>query len=189
MTSMPMPDWYTGMKEKKDQVFDAEVAPAATGFDPVVLEKVDVFSTHFAEFELRKGDVLLHLFPRAGAGDRWEMGQYINRCANCRGEVDIPENISKPKPCPTCQHGGLVYIPGRMEEKSSHAFPDNASSLIKAAVDKAWAGDVAIVFVEELGAYAVQIQRAASAADVAGPFNFVTVICTEFDRLLDELPS
>lgn len=179
-----MPEWYG---EAKEQMEGADVAtPMNMSFQPVQFEKVADLPHLFAEFDIREGDVLIHLFPRAGLEDLWTHGHYINRCHACKREVEMPSKPSELKPCPSCQHTGLIYVPGRVEEKAAVAFPKNARDIIKEAIDEVWMGDVAVEEVPELGAYAVQLQSARNTAKVVGPEEFVTKICLSLNHLLSE---
>ena len=180
---MPMPDWY---EDAKEQLESEDMTPQEMSFQPVELEKIESFANLFAEFELQGSNVLAHVFPRAGLEDTWNQGHYINRCQSCRSEVPMPSKPSELKPCPNCSHTGLVYIPGRTEEKSDVSFPEDGARLVKDAVDTMWMGDVAIDFIPELGAYAIQFQSARNTAGVVGVREFVTKFCEAFDGMLSE---
>ena len=180
MAGMKMPEWYTEAREKMGSVLSDPPPPMMA---PPELEKITDLPYLFAEYGLKEGDVLLHLFLRAGAGDQWTDGHYINRCRNCRSEVPMPSQRSM-KPCPKCGHSGLIYIPGRSEEASKIAFPANARDVIKEAVDTAWMGDVAIELVPELGAYVVQLQKAKNTANMVGLEKFVRQTCSALNSLL-----
>jgi hypothetical protein len=148
------------------------------------MERVEDLPYLFAEYQTKGGDVLLHLFPRAGANDQWTDGHYINRCRSCRSEVPMPKSQRELRPCHRCKHTGLVYIPGRGEEASKVAFPANARDIIKEAVDTTWMGDVAIELVQELGAYVVQLQKAKNTANTVGLEKFVRQTCASLNALL-----
>ena len=180
---MPMPEWY---EDAKEQLEDTGKQPEKLSFQPVELEKVEKFPTHFAEYELQEGNVLVHLFPRGGLEDAWNEGHYINRCHNCKAEVEMPSRPAELKPCPKCGHTGLIYVPGRTEEKAEVAFPADAKDLIKEALDTMWAGDAALDFVEELGAYAIQFQSARNTAMVVGLPEFVEKFCEALDHRLSQ---
>jgi hypothetical protein len=126
-------------------------------FGPVELVPVLEFSTLFAEWVFKDRDLLLHLFPRAGAADRWY----------------------------PAEHRDGVYIPARREEKATVSFPGNMRDLIKEASDKTWMGDVAIDLVPELGAYAVQFQDSKNTVELIGPGKFVDKFCEALDALLE----
>jgi len=181
MAGMKMPEWYTEAKEKMADVL-AEPPPPMSA--PLEMERVTDLPFLFAEYNVKKGDVLLHLFPRDGSNDQWTDGHYINRCRGCRSEVPMPRTQRELRPCPRCGHTGLVYIPGRSEEASKVAFPANARDLIKKAVDAVWMGDVAIELVPELRAYVVQIQGAKGTANTVGTEKFVQQICTVLNTYL-----
>lgn len=182
MSGMPMPKWYQEAKGDLEAV--ADKAPETVSFRPVRLEKITDYPDFFAEYDLREGDLLIHLFPRDGLEDEWTDGHYVNLCNNCKQEVPMPRKPSELKPCPSCGHTGLVYIPGRVEEKREAAFPINARELIKEAVDEVWMGDVAIEEVPELGAFAVQLQSARNTAKLVGPYQFADKVCEVFESLL-----
>jgi len=183
MPGMPMPEWYD---EAKEQLGETDKEPMNMTFQPVEFVRVENFPHLFAEYDIRESDVLVHLFPRGGIDDQWTNGHYINRCHNCKSEVPMPSKPSELKPCPKCGHTGLIYVPGRVEEKADVAFPANAQDMIKEAVDEVWMGGVAIDEVPELGAFALQLQSAKNTAGVVGTAEFVGKICSAFDRLLAE---
>lgn len=184
MTSMKMPSWYNDAKKEMEGSFDE--TPQDVSFRPSYLELVEDYPNLFAEYELRDQDLLLHLFPRGGLEDRWSDGHYIGRCHNCRREVELPSKPAELKPCPNCQRTGLVYIPGRGEDKAEVSFPENAKTLIKEATDVAWLGEVAIDFVEELGAYVVQFQKAVTTVKLVGSRKFVYSVCDALNDMLGE---
>lgn len=174
MAGMKMPEWYTEAKAKMADVLAEPLPPMPA---PLEMEKVTDLPYLFAEYGVKEGDVLLHLFPRVGLEDQWTDGHYINRCRNCRSEVPMPGNPREVKKCPRCGHGGLIYIPGRSEEASKTAWSPNVRDLIKQAVDTVWMGDVAIELVPELKAYVAQVQGAKGTAKAVGLEKFVRQIC------------
>lgn len=156
MSGMDMPEWAGELKpEMVSRMKNMGGHPTAKEID---LHRVTNYSTFFGEWEIKDKDIVVHLFPRSGPEDTWELGRYIPRCKNCDRERSI-ESIQKKEPC-SCGNIGLVYIPGRQEVKGGSSFPEGVEGTIKAAVDKVWAGSVAIERVEELGAYVVQLQNA-----------------------------
>lgn len=183
MAGMPMPDWVDDVKKKMVQM--VQDAPDQASYGVRKLKPIIHFSNLFAEYDIRENDILLHLFPRRGADDQWSEGHYINRCKSCHREVGAPRGATM-KPCPSCGHCGLVYIPGRQEEKASVIFPSNMRDIIKEAIDNAWMGDVAIDLIPELGAYSIQLQNAKTAAKVVGVEKFIDRVCEEIDERLDE---
>jgi hypothetical protein len=81
---------------------------------------------------------------------------------------------------------GLVYIPGRNEERIEGAsFPKSMTALLKAAVDTVWAGSVAIEEVPEVKAYVVQLQGARRAAALVGLSTFIDNLCEAVDHELE----
>ena len=126
------------------------------GVKPVEFEQVTSFSTHFAEWTFKGGDLLVHLFPRSGRSDKYYPAYLDN------GE----------------------YRPGRFEEKATATFPDDMRDRIKRAADEVWLGDVAIESVPELGSYTVQFQDAATTAKVAGS-KFMDKFCEAMDSELE----
>lgn len=181
MPGMPLPDWYQEAKEKMSEVI-AEPLPDMESFPE--LEVLEDFPYLFVEYTIKENDVLLHFFPRNGLEDHWVDGHYINRCRNCHAEVPMPSRPSQMKACPRCRHTGLIYVPGRAEQQGSVKFPENARDLIKQAVDVVWLGNVAVDYVPELEAYAVQLQGARSTAMLAGLETLVTKISQAFNELL-----
>lgn len=182
MTGMPMPDWYNEAKNSLEEVM---ADSSMTAPPPPDLEKVTDLPYLFAEYCVKGEDVLLHLFPRAGESDKWADGHYINCCRNCRAEVPVPRDPRAVKACPRCGHSGLIYIPGRSEEKAAAvSFPSNTRDLIKEAADTMWAGDIAVELVPEFGAYVVQFQKAKNTANLVGLELFVRKLCEPLNGVL-----
>lgn len=163
---MPAPEW---VGDAKSALYDAlgQHSFDNQSFRPRDLSPVTNFSTFFGEWEVKEEDILIHLFPRAGAEDRWTDGHYIPRCRRCRREAQVLEHSSegailRVSPC-SCGHRGLIYIPGRREARSEKTnFPLDVATRIKQAADHVWEGELALEFVEELGAWVAQLQRAGS---------------------------
>jgi len=153
------------------------------GFRPVDLSKVDNFSTFFAEWMEKEGTLLVHLFPRAGSQDQWSDGHYILRCRSCRAEVSEEVGRNR-KPCPRCGHIGLVFVPGRVEEKSKVRFPGDVLARTKRAADAAWVGDIAIDQVPELAAIVVQFKSAPG--DKRAQIELMDQFFTAFDQELEK---
>lgn len=157
--SMPVPEWakdasnqlskaYEGVDHSKSKTFVRDLTP------------VDIFSSHFAEYEIKKNDLLIHLFPRKGKEDRWYPESY-----NDKG----------------------VYIPGRREVKAENcSFPTDMRDRIKKASDSIWQGSVAIEAVPELGAFVVQFQNAKNTAAILGKEKFVDRFCEGIDEALEQ---
>jgi hypothetical protein len=184
MGEMVVPEWVDGVRDEMiKQHQETPLDPSS--FKMQEWPHVSGFSTLFAEFEVREKDLLVHLFPRNGPEDVWEKGHYINRCRSCSSEVPQPKSVTELQPCERCGHTGLQYIPGRTEEASSIAFPDNMSELIKDAADKVWVGDIAAELIPELNAYIIQFQGAKNTVNTMGPAKFVDKFCEEIDALLD----
>jgi hypothetical protein len=172
--TMAVPKWA---EEAKDQMFTehGKLNYEGAGADKVQLTALENFSTLFAEFELKGNDVLVHLFPRAGADDRW-----------------YPEQYKEGR-----------YIPARREEDVGARFPDNMVERIAGAADKTWQGSIAVepvsllrygedadVEVEEptenaTGAFVVQFQDAKTTASVVGVGKFVDSFCEALDLALE----
>lgn len=181
MNDMQAPEWLAEAKEEWNKA-----SSVSAPFRVKEMVPLTHFSTLFAEYFLEGDDFVLHLFPRNGAGDHWEEGRYTDRCRSCGSRVEMPKNMRELKPCPRCGHSGLVYIPGRKEEKATVVFPGDMRDLILKAADKAWMGEVAVDLVPELGAYAVQFQRARTTASLVGHEKFADGFCSELDSLLEE---
>lgn len=121
------------------------------------LRTVTCFSTLFAEWEEQETGLVVHLFPRGGAGDEWFEGHYLPRCQNCRRDVAVPRRLSELKPCPACGCSGLMYVPGRGEAPADGlVFPENIEQVIRSAGNRVFMGDVFIDFVPELEAWALK---------------------------------
>jgi hypothetical protein len=151
--TMPMPNWAT--EEARDANTEQMEQQKAEGVKAIALTPITNFSTLFAEWMAKEDDILVHLFPRAGEGDVWHSGSYD-------------------------RHGD--YEPARREEKSSFEFPEDMRELISRAADKAWLGDVAVDYIPELVAYAVQFQDVRTTAAVVGPGKFVDTFCGALDK-------
>lgn len=154
---MPVPGWA---KEAREQMFKEheKIDYAKAGARPRDLKPIEAFSTHFAEYEVKGNDVLVHLFPRGDENDRW-----------------YPEEYKDGK-----------YYPARREVKvEGVVFPDDVEKRVKDAVDKVWQGSVCIEMVPELGAIVVQFQNAKTTAEVLGVSKFVDKFCEELDSSLE----
>lgn len=182
MSEMSVPEWWDEAKEE----WNKAMIPVSAPFKVRELKPITSFSTLFAEYFFQKDDFVIHLFPRNGSGDQWKEGRYIDQCRSCRARVEMPKDLSKMVPCPRCGHCGLVYIPGRMEEKATVVFPGDMRDRILKAADSSWMGDVAIDLVVELGAYAVQFQGAKTPVLTIGPEKFADGFCSVLDELLEE---
>jgi hypothetical protein len=178
---MPIPEWVDEAKQEWHKTATTRGAP----FRVRVMTPVTSFSTLFAEYFFQGEDFVFHLFPRNGAGDIWEEGRYTDWCRSCHSRVEMPKDLSKMVPCPRCGHCGLIYIPGRKEEKATVFFPGDMRDKILEAANAAWMGDVAIELVPELGAYAVQFQGAKTPASTIGPEKFADGFCSMLDTLLE----
>jgi DNA-directed RNA polymerase subunit RPC12/RpoP len=189
MSGMAVPEWTGDLKQKFYEM--AKDMPAQQQLEQVEFHKILDFSTHFAEWRTRKDDIIIHFFPRDGKTDRWEDGHYIPKCRECKREVPV-EMLSTKKAvaCPHCGHAGLVYVPGRQENKISISALNGTEEMLKKAIDAAWMGDAAVEFIPELGAYAVQLRNAKNTLEVVGE-KFVDKISEEYDHLLEteEKPS
>jgi hypothetical protein len=156
-SGMPMPEWAS---EAREQMFKehAKIDYDNAGAKPRELEPLTTFTSHFAEYEVKGNDVLVHVFPRGGEEDRW-----------------YPEEYREGK-----------YYPARREVKvEGVAFPEGAEAKAKAAVDKMWSGSVCIETVPELGAMVVQFQDAKTTAVISGLATFVDRFCESLDKELE----
>jgi DNA-directed RNA polymerase subunit RPC12/RpoP len=119
-------------------------------------------STLFGRFESQEDDVLVQLFPRAGEEDTYFVGEYLPKCKGCGSEVPAQNKVYKK--CRRCGHTGLVYVPGRLEQKVDGLdFPSNMESIIKQACHKIWSGEVmGPEFVPELGAWVLKFRMLGS---------------------------
>lgn len=156
---MPVPEWAKNANEQVAKIYEGIDYGKSEGAAVRKLVFVDSFTSHFAEFEIKKDDLLVHLFPRRGDGDRWYPASYDNKGA---------------------------YRPARREIKvEGCAFPDDMSYRIQKASDYMWQGSVAIELVPELGAYVVQFQGAKNTVKVVGVDKFVDKFCEQVDKQLD----
>jgi hypothetical protein len=175
MSGMPIPKWADNAKK---QMFEehGKLNYDGAGAKKVELVPVTSFSTFFAEYEIKDSDLLIHLFPRAGAEDRW-----------------YPEEYRDGK-----------YIPARREEDTGTRFPENIEELVKGAADETWQGDIAVELASllryeeeadvktdepteiDIGAYVVQFQNAKTSVTVVGIEKFVDKFCEALDARLDQ---
>jgi len=184
MTRVEAPSWAAELA-KKAQELHAETPIKSLEFKELTVD--ENYTTFFAEYELRGGDMVVHLFPRAGAEDKYFVGQYIDRCIACRSQVPPLRHPLQLLPCPRCGKTGRVYVPGRLERRVENLnFPMGTGSAIKGAVNEVWLGDAAMDYVEELGAWAVKFFRAASVATGHGP-GLLDRFLEKVDQRLDEL--
>jgi len=173
---MVVPDWTDSMKSTPEYEM-LEAAQSSAG-KVKVLEKevVESFSTHFAEYEVKDKDLLVHLFPRRDENDRWY---------------------------PSSLKDDGTYIPSRRETVTDLRFPEDMEERIKVAVDAVWQGDVAIdktvilaidpaediefanPYEHDTGAYAVQFQDAANTASAFGLSKFMDSFCEALDKQLE----
>jgi DNA-directed RNA polymerase subunit RPC12/RpoP len=182
MAGMNVPEWTEDLKQKFYEM--SKTVPSESSLTPLTFRAITEFSTHFAEWGIRENDVLIHFFPRDGKDDSWEEGYYLPKCKRCKAPV--PEEIAQNnKPCPSCGHMGLIYVPGRKEAKTALSSLNEAEPMLKKAIDAAWMGDAAVEFMPELGAWVVQLQGAKNTAVVSDGNKLVDKICEEFDKLLE----
>jgi hypothetical protein len=140
------------------EAWEGKPKSSASGVRPAPKALVDCFSTHFLEYEFKAKDLLVHLFPRGGAEDRW-----------------YPPSIRDGR-----------TIPGRLEEPVlGLSFPDDMTNRIERAASSVWAGDISADYVPELKAYAIQFLEAANTLKQAGPESFVELFAEAIDRNLE----
>ena len=183
MSGMAIPKWATeeATNQMKDALTDVGAAvPVARD-----LRVHDGFSTHFAEYEVKGSDVLVHFFPRSGPQDQWDNGRYINRCRSCRAEVRPPRTRQEQVTCDRCGPTRLLYVQGRNEKGHSAKFPDDVQKRLVHAIDQVWLEGVAIEEVPEVGAYVMQIQNAKNTANTVGLERFMDKLCEAFDAALE----
>jgi len=182
-----LPEWTTEEKQKmmEKMVELTQKLPNEHPLVPVEQTPVTNFTTFFADWEIRGQDMIVHLYPRAGASDEWTAGHYEPYCKSCGSRVEVKSRKDL-KPCPRCGHTGLRYIPSRTERPPENAvFPSDMKDKIKRAADGVWMGDVAIDSVPELKAYVVQFQRVLVTAKTVGFDIFVDKFCAKVDQELD----
>jgi len=183
-----LPEWTAEEKQKMLQKMVELAAKAPTDpLMPVEQRPISDFTTFFADWELKGDDILVHLYPRAGAEDIWTSGHYEPYCAKCSSSVPVPKSRKDVKPCPRCGHTGLRYIPGRTERPPEKvAFPKNMDARLKVSADCVWMGDVAIDPVQELGSWVVQFQRALVTAKTMGVDQFIDKFLSRVDEELEK---
>lgn len=158
---------------------DALLADTPSDFGVVGPQRIDSFTTLFAEWELKQDDLLVHLFPRKGESDVWSDGQYLPKCRACGAE----RSLSLKERCPKCQKNGLWYVPGRVEVKAGIEFPPTFQSSIIQVVDHMWSGSVALEFVHELSAYVLQVQGGATG--IQDHSAWMDRLCEALDKVLE----
>jgi len=181
---MPMPDWYQDAKKQMEAAQIVDDKPVTASFRPVELERVSDLAHVFAEYSLKENDILIHLFARGGLSDVWTPGHYINKCSKCGSVVDAQEGPAM-KAC-ACGHFGLVYVPGRTEEKNKVSFKQGVEAIIEGAVETAWLGSTALEHIPELDAFVLQLQGARTVANTVGVEKFVRKICENINKHLGE---
>ncbi len=173
-SGMAVPVWVDSMKDKMVKAHQ-EVRLDDSPVTVRQLEVIEVFSTHFAEYELKENDLLVHLFPRGGPSDRWYPSDYRDG----------------------------KYIPARREVRAGVMFPDDMMEKIKSAVDVVWQGDVAIdkaiilaidpaeedienatTYEHDTGAFSVQFQEAANTVKLVDIRKFMDQFCEAIDKQL-----
>lgn len=171
MTELARPEWVEEMESKLHQ----EVEGGVITTKPVELTPITDFSTLFAEYQFKGDDLLVHLFPRAGAEDRWYPGEVKDD----------------------------RYLPARREVDTGARFPSDMYDRIKSAADSVWQGEVSIkeskVFryrkganiktdkpdEVSIGSFAVQFQNAQQTAKLVGVGKFMDKFCEELDARLE----
>lgn len=155
---MQVPEWADELRPQLDEKLGSTNSQVTAMVRDLC--RITNYSTFFAEWEKRGGDLIFHFFPRSGPDDAWEPGRYLLRCRKCDRERR-PEDVEGPtrQPC-KCGSTGLVYIPGRVENRGEAGFPGDMKDILYKAVDSCWLGPVAIESVPELGAYVVQLPGA-----------------------------
>lgn len=121
---------------------------------------VDYFTTFFAKWRYldEEQSLLVQLFPRAGAQDRWTE--------------------------PRIENGR--YIPGRGEEQSRKVrFPADSRSLVESACHKVTYGVVYMDFVSELGAWVLKFEDAVPKDQWLSEGGLLEQFVVAFDALLD----
>ena len=182
-----LPEWTAEDKRKmmEKMVELSQKLPNEHPLAPVDQTPITNFTTFFADWEIRGQDMIVHLYPRAGASDEWTSGHYEPICQSCGSRVDVKSRKDM-KPCPRCGHTRLKYIPSRTECAPDNAvFPSDMKDRIKRAADGVWMGDVAIDEVPELKAYVVQFQRVLVTAKTVGFDLFVDKFCAKIDQELE----
>jgi hypothetical protein len=185
---LPVPAWAEEQRMKMLEMMSATKITEVE-LDPHRLSIIDGFSTHFAEFDVREDDLIVHVFPRQGGEDKYTEGRYTNHCRNCGFEVPMPKSIKEINPCPKCKHTGLKYIPGRLETKNTLKFPTNMEQILTDAAKLFWMGDVAIEYVPEVNSYAMQFKDIRPSLNRTGVDNeedFVLKLCEAVDNSLEK---
>lgn len=180
---MQVPEWADDLRPRLEEKLSSTNSQVMASIRDLC--RITNYSTFFAEWEKRGNDLILHLFPRSGPDDAWEAGRYILRCRKCDRERR-PEEVEGPtrQPC-KCGSTGLVYIPGRVENKGDVGFPLGMKDILFKAVDSCWLGPVAIENIPELGAYAVQLPGAWG-KDEQKTIDLMEKIFGELDIYLEE---
>jgi hypothetical protein len=184
MNEMPLPDWAPELAQKSAELHQ-KTQLKSVGFKE--LQPVTHFTTFFAEWEFKNGDLLIHLFPRAGEADQWTEGYYLNKCKACRRDVPPVRDHRQFVRCPHCKRtSGLIYVPSRREEPPEGcSFPSNMEQIVKSSVDSVWFGDASVDLVPELCAWAVKFIRAAGVQSVDEEGGLLDRFLSKIDSVLD----
>lgn len=151
-------------------------------------ELVDHFTTLFAQWSLKDQgrNVVVQLFPRAGAEDRFFEGYTKPNCGSCGRPLTRKPSPIRPQgvlSCSTCarrkEQSRIVIVPGRLERPvEGLSFPKDTAEAVITSADVVWSGDVlGPVYLEELAAFVVKFLEAGSAAET---------LVDQFLRQLDE---
>jgi hypothetical protein len=157
--SQPANEW---VEESRTKLFDALSSESNNQFRPVDLNRIEHYSTFFAEWKQEGSDIMIHLFPRAGAQDLWKDGHYIPRCKVCDRERDMKDLVGTERRACQCGSHALIYIPGRVEDRPDIEFPEDMEARIETALSSTWMGDYWVDTVEELHAYYLHVLDAFS---------------------------
>lgn len=163
MTEMPKPEWSD---DSFNQIFEKDTGKGGAAFKIPDFVPVTCFSTFFAEYMVKEGDLLVHLFPRAGGKDEW---------SESRREVDTG-----------------ARFPSGIEDKIRGAADEVWQGDVAIVEGKIWKYPRANPDIVEdetvevsIGTYAIQFQNAGTAVKTLGIDKFMDKFCEELDARLE----
>lgn len=126
----------------------------------VELQLIDYFSTFFAKTLSQDGNLLIQLFPRSGADDRYFPGKFVEHCGTCGHQL---HGLPNDPVCRTCRERRRRPIikrePGRLESSwyaggKMVEFPPSMKDDLIGVVTRSWGGEVfGPVYIHELRAF------------------------------------
>jgi len=126
---MPVPHW---VNEAREQMFNghSKLNYDNAKVEPKKLPVVENFSNLFAEYEVRDGDLLVHVFPRNGGEDRYWPPEIKEDGTRVEGRLEISWGRELPKVEGEKETGGaeprplLVLVANEKDTRDQRRFED-----------------------------------------------------------------